>query len=67
MNELEFCLPVNRNSNLIYGAIFFFFSLNYLQYELLFCIENKSDPAIKVVEQLMKEYPTIDARLFIGM
>lgn len=38
-----------------------------LQYELLFCIEDKFDPAIKVVETLMQKYPTIDSKLFIGM
>lgn len=37
-----------------------------LQYELLFCIENKNDPAIPIVEGLMKKYPNVDAQLFIG-
>lgn len=36
------------------------------QYELLFCIEAKTDPAVDVVEGLIKKYPTVDARLFIG-
>ena len=36
------------------------------QYELLFCVEDKSDPAVMVVMQLMDEYPTVSSRLFTG-
>lgn len=46
-------------------SIFIFFLLS-LQYELLFCIEDKCDPAISVVETLMQKYPMIDSKLFIG-
>lgn len=37
-----------------------------MQYEILFCIEDKFDPAIGVVEALMHKYPEIDSKLFIG-
>lgn len=44
-----------------------FFTMSYCNpYELLFCIEDKSDPAIKIVEQLCEKYPQIDAQIFLG-
>lgn len=43
-----------------------FFTMDYPLYELLFCVEDKHDPAIKLVEQLLEKYPQIDAQLFVG-
>ena len=43
-----------------------FFLLTYPKYELLFCVETKSDPACLVVESLMKKYPKVNAKLFVG-
>ncbi|XP_034104125.1 ceramide glucosyltransferase [Drosophila albomicans] len=43
-----------------------FFTMDYPLYELLFCVEDKHDPAIKLVEQLLDKYPQIDAQLFVG-
>ncbi|XP_037045557.1 ceramide glucosyltransferase isoform X2 [Bradysia coprophila] len=43
-----------------------FFTLNYPVYELLFCIEDKDDPAIAIVNSLMEKYPLVDAHLFLG-
>ncbi|SPP75378.1 ceramide glucosyltransferase [Drosophila guanche] len=43
-----------------------FFTMDYPVYELLFCVEDKDDPAIKLVEGLLEKYPRIDARLFVG-
>lgn len=40
--------------------------ISNLQYELLFCVEDKLDPAVGVVESLMQKYPKIDSKLFIG-
>lgn len=45
----------------------FFNSVLCPQYELLFCIEDKDDPAVEIVNSLMEKYPTIDSHLFIGM
>lgn len=39
---------------------------DHLQYELLFCIEDKNDPAIAIVNTLMEKYPLVDAHLFLG-
>lgn len=36
------------------------------QYEIMFCIEDDTDPAIMVVKSLMDKYPSVDANLFIG-
>lgn len=43
-----------------------FFTMQYPIYELLFCIEDAEDAAVSLVQDLMKKYPTVDARLFIG-
>ena len=44
----------------------FLTELIFLQYELLFCIEEEIDPAIMVVQSLLQKYPKVDAKLFIG-
>lgn len=43
-----------------------FFTMDYPVYELLFCIEDKSDPAVKLVENLIAKYPAVEAHLFLG-
>lgn len=36
------------------------------QYELMFCIEEESDPAIMIVKKLIEKYPNVDSKIFIG-
>ncbi|KAH8309383.1 ceramide glucosyltransferase [Drosophila kikkawai] len=43
-----------------------FFTMDYPLYELLFCVEDKEDPAIQLVERLLTKYPKVDAKLFVG-
>lgn len=43
-----------------------FFTMSYPLYEILFCIEDESDPAIMLVKRLVEKYPHVDSRLFIG-
>lgn len=43
-----------------------FFTMNYKNYELLFCIKDCHDPAVTVVKDLIKAYPEIDAHLIIS-
>lgn len=43
-----------------------FFTMDYPLYELLFCVEEKTDPVVPMVEQLMAKYPLTEAYLFIG-
>ncbi|KAJ6218000.1 hypothetical protein RDWZM_009157 [Blomia tropicalis] len=51
----------------LYSNLESFFQLKYpSQFELLFCIEDKTDPAIDVVNRLIDRYPKVDAKLFVG-
>lgn len=43
-----------------------FFTMQYPSFELLFCIEDKEDAAVEVVQKLIDKYPKIDAQLFLG-
>jgi len=43
-----------------------FFTMGYPKYELLFCVQDKLDPAIQLVESIMEKYPNVDAKLFVG-
>lgn len=43
-----------------------FFTMNYPEYELLFCIEDPNDPAIEIVDNLLCKYPKVNAKRFIG-
>ena len=36
------------------------------QFEMLFCVEEPTDPAVMVVNSLLEKYPKVDATLFIG-
>jgi ceramide glucosyltransferase len=42
------------------------FELDYPNYELLFCVADRADPVIPLVEQLMREHPQVPARLLLG-
>ncbi|XP_069128265.1 ceramide glucosyltransferase-like [Argopecten irradians] len=43
-----------------------YFNIKYPQYELLFCIQDEMDAAIMIVQSLLKKYPNIDAKVFVG-
>ncbi|CAH0383655.1 unnamed protein product [Bemisia tabaci] len=43
-----------------------FFTMEYPTYELMFCIEEESDPAIMIVKKLIEKYPNVDSKIFIG-
>lgn len=42
------------------------FEQTYPKFEIIFSVASAEDPAIRVVEQLMKEYPHVDCTLIIG-
>src|SRR4051794_37039812 len=43
-----------------------FFRLEYPTYQLLFCVAAADDPAIEIVERLLREFPDHDTRLIVG-
>lgn len=43
-----------------------FCRLDYPVYEILFCASDPDDPAVPVVEQVMREFPHVPVRLLIG-
>ena len=43
-----------------------FFQLDYPCYELLFSVADRRDPACKIVEELIRSYPSVQAELIIG-
>jgi len=36
------------------------------QFEILLCVQDELDPAVKIVRQLMEAYPLVNSRLFTG-
>ncbi|KAL6436289.1 hypothetical protein ACFW04_004682 [Cataglyphis niger] len=50
----------------LFGNLETFFIMEYPRYELLFCVEDDSDPVLMLVRKLMEKYPEADARLFVG-
>ena len=43
-----------------------FFRLDYPAYQLLFCVADGDDPAIPLVQGLIRDHPDHDARLIVG-
>ena len=48
------------------GNLRSFFQLDYPTYQLLFCVADVDDPAILLVQRLLREFPDQDARLIVG-
>ena len=42
------------------------FELEYAGYEVLFCCASADDPVVALVQRLIAEYPSVQARLLIG-
>jgi len=42
------------------------FALDWPDYELIFCVQHRSDPVVAVVERLVAAHPDIRARLLVG-
>ena len=43
-----------------------FFQMDYPLYEILFCVQDNTDPVINIVKHLIEKYPNVDAKLFSG-
>lgn len=42
------------------------FTVDYPEFELLFCFHDENDPAIDLVHSLCAEYPLVQTKIFIG-
>ncbi|GFY60049.1 ceramide glucosyltransferase [Trichonephila inaurata madagascariensis] len=58
--------PLTGVDQNLYTNLESFFTMNYPKFELLFCIEDESDPSIMLVKKLIEKHPEIDASIFIG-
>lgn len=58
--------PLMGVDNNLHENLDTFFNIDYPLFELLFCIQDKTDPVILIVEHLISKYPNVKARLFIG-
>lgn len=58
--------PLKGLDTNLYYNLETFFTMQYPLYELLFCFEENTDPAIPLVNSLIEKYPDIDAKVFIG-
>ncbi|CCD69753.1 Ceramide glucosyltransferase 2 [Caenorhabditis elegans] len=56
---------IGADANL-YTNLETFFTTQYHKFELLFCFDRSDDPAVKVVESLVKKYPSVDSTMFFG-
>lgn len=43
-----------------------FFKLDYPTFELAFALESHEDPALEIVEELRRRYPTVPVRISVG-
>src|SRR5687767_7567488 len=57
--------PVRGLENHLEAALRSSFRLNYANLELLFCVEEESDPVVPLVRRLIAEHPKINARLLV--
>ena len=42
------------------------FDIDYHDYEIVFCVADRRDPVIPLIERLMDEHPKVASRLLIG-
>lgn len=43
-----------------------FFQIEYPKFEVFFCVRECDDAAVEIVEKLIKDYPKVNAKLYIG-
>src|SRR5262245_43603849 len=58
--------PVCGLDNFVEETLRSSFELDYLDYEVIFCVASERDPVIPIVRQLIAEHPRTPARLLVG-
>jgi ceramide glucosyltransferase len=58
--------PVRGLENHIEQALRSSFTLDYPQFEILFCVAEADDPALPLIDRLIAAYPQADARILVG-
>lgn len=58
--------PLKGLDTNLYHNLETFFTMQYPQYELLFCFEDNTDAAIPLVRDLINKYPDTDTKVLIG-
>lgn len=58
--------PLRGLENFIEEEIETSFTLGYPNLEIIFCVDEETDPVVPVVRRLISRYPEVDARLLIG-
>lgn len=43
-----------------------FFQIEYPSFEILFCVREREDASVEIVQKLIREYPTVNAQLLFG-
>ena len=42
------------------------FTINYPEFEIVFCVQQETDPIIPVIRRLIAKYPHVSSRLLVG-
>lgn len=58
--------PIIGIDDNLYSNLETFFTTDYHKFELLFCFNTQDDPAVKLVESLIKKYPDVETNMFFG-
>jgi len=57
--------PLRRSDDDIEANLRSFFFLDYPDYEILFGVDSKDDPVVRLIERLMEEFPEIPVKIVV--
>jgi ceramide glucosyltransferase len=58
--------PLQGDEHKLYENLASFFQQEYPTYEVLFAVDDERDAAIPLVRKVMRDFPSVPARLFVG-